>query len=158
MVIVVFFFFLMIRLPPRATRTDTLFPYTSLFRSCFSVAYAEQDQRREFDQVAAAQLAPWQGTDIVAAVGTRGCRERPQCRQAKRSRVYQVLRCPACVGGGSCRDFHGRCFPGMWRGTSTRLHFHQRRISRSAAHTSELQSLMRISYAVFCLQKIKHHK
>src|SRR3546814_7436067 len=68
---------------------------------------------------------------IVAAVGTRGCRERPQCRQAKRSRVYQVLRCPACVGGGSCRDFHGRYFPGMWRGTSTRLHFHQRRISKT---------------------------
>src|SRR3546814_11881338 len=76
-------------------------------------------------------MAPWQETDIVAAVGTRGCRERPQCRQAERSRVYQVLRCPACVGGGSCRDFHGRYFPGMWRGTSTRLHFHQRRISKT---------------------------
>src|SRR3546814_20256319 len=95
-------FFLLIRRPPRSTRPDTLFPYTTLFRS-----------------------------DIVAAVGTRGCRERPQCRQAKRSRLYQVLRCPACVGGGSRRDFHGRYFPGMWRGTSTRLHFHQRRISKT---------------------------
>src|SRR3546814_629740 len=72
---------------------------------CFSVAYAEQDQRREFDQVAAAQLAPWQGTDIVAAVGNRGCRERPQCRQAKRRSVYQVPRSSAggragCAGRG----------------------------------------------------------
>src|SRR3546814_1324918 len=80
----------MIRRPPRSTRTDTLFPYTTLFRS---------HQFREIVLV-----------------------HRP-CR----------------LGGG--RD--GR---GAGRGAGNRRH-------RSEEHTSELQSLMRISYAVFCLKK-----
>src|SRR3546814_15011359 len=92
------FFFLMIRRPPRSTRTDTLFPYTTLFRS-----------------------------------GSWRCRVRD--RRSTRSR--------ACVGGGS-PVAHGHCLRaslGDWH--------------RSEEHTSELQSLMRISYAVFCLKKKK---
>src|SRR3546814_12693842 len=81
------FFFLMIRRPPRSTRTDTLFPYTTLFRSAG----------------AAARSAP-AGT----AVAVR--------RAAVRTATVAV---------------------------------------RSEEHTSELQSLMRISYAVFCLKKKK---
>src|SRR3546814_10522750 len=76
------FFFLMIRRPPRSTRTDTLFPYTTLFRSLFRGAVLDRLQR-------------------LPGPGLR----RPE--------------------------------PG----------------DRSEEHTSELQSLMRISYAVFCLKK-----
>src|SRR3546814_2777233 len=75
----------MIRLPPRSTRTDTLFPYTTLFRSIFA-------------------LLRWSGACL-------GARLAAHCGMGLRSQV------------------------------------------RSEEHTSELQSLMRISYAVFCLQK-----
>src|SRR3546814_6749397 len=88
-----FFFFLMIRRPPRSTRTDTLFPYTTLFRST-----------------------------SAAATSTWSCRRAPRCRTPPR-----------------LPSAHARCCP-----TSR---------SRSEEHTSELQSLMRISYAVFCLKK-----
>src|SRR3546814_4798080 len=94
-----FFFFLMIRRPPRSTRTDTLFPYTTLFRSVCAVSPATRvlvltvhDDvaylRRAFDAGAAGYLVK----------------------------------------------------------------------ERSEEHTSELQSLMRISYAVFCLKKKTKHK
>src|SRR3546814_14815680 len=91
-----FFFFLMIRRPPRSTRTDTLFPYTTLFRS--------QGIPGEF-RIAAGFLGIEGDADQRAAGHGRG--------------------------GG-------------------RLH------SRSEEHTSELQSLMRNSYADFCLKKKKH--
>src|SRR3546814_14836490 len=78
------FFFLMIRRPPRSTRTDTLFPYTTLFRS---------------------NLSP--------STPSNACKPSPAPCSAH------------------------------WRH------------SRSEEHTSELQSLMRISYAVFCLKKKK---
>src|SRR3546814_16088483 len=77
-----FFFFLMIRRPPRSTRTDTLFPYTTLFRSVSQ------------------HIVVLDGLDQLCA----------------------------CVGLSA---------------------------TRSEEHTSELQSLMRISYAVFCLKKKK---
>src|SRR3546814_19741118 len=89
------FFFLMIRRPPRSTRTDTLFPYTTLFRS-------------EIDCV-------------------------------ERSLRLQVLdQQPDDALVGILRDRAGRAGR-----------------SRSEEHTSELQSLMCISYAVFCLKKKK---
>src|SRR3546814_11950506 len=84
-----FFFFLMIRRPPRSTRTDTLFPYTTLFRSSTS----------------------------------------------------------SCASSGSSKQSP---IDGISTTTYRRLH------SRSEEHTSELQSLMRISYAVFCLKKKKN--
>src|SRR3546814_2183958 len=81
------FFFLMIRRPPRSTRTDTLFPYTTLFRS-----------------------------------STRS----------------GVLRFVDALVEGALLARAGRL------------------VARSEEHTSELQSLMRISYAVFCLKKKKY--
>src|SRR3546814_16863730 len=87
---VLFVFFLMIRRPPRSTRTDTLFPYTTLFRS----------------------LPP-------------------------RSHILFVWMSAAPLSG---------------RGLFRRSELGRRRW-RSEEHTSELQSLMRISYAVFCLKK-----
>src|SRR3546814_9374586 len=102
----------MIRRPPRSTRTDTLFPYTTLFRSL----------RR-----------PQQRTGVVGDV--RG-------RLGQRAVEVQArLTGQQPVG---------------------RLHIGQRRhalvVQRSEEHTSELQSLMRISYAVFCLKKKNKNK
>src|SRR3546814_4850911 len=85
------FFFVMIRRPPRSTRTDTLFPYTTLFRSL----------------------------------------GRPQGVQSPADQGY--LRDRLRLRGATCRR-------------------------RSEEHTSELQSLMRISYAVFCLKKKKNKR
>src|SRR3546814_5418903 len=87
------FFFLMIRRPPRSTRTDTLFPYTTLFRSA--------SDRMPSD------------IHISRAIGIR-----------------------KFIQGGSIMVTLGY---------------------RSEEHTSELQSLMRISYAVFCLKKKNKH-
>src|SRR3546814_1612567 len=88
----------MIRRPPRSTRTDTLFPYTTLFRSL-------RDLHRSANMV--------------------GGRRRSSGARADRH--------PPSLNAG---QFH-RPFPD----------------GRSEEHTSELQSLMRISYAVFCLKK-----
>src|SRR3546814_3446840 len=87
----------MIRRPPRSTRTDTLFPYTTLFRSSV-VAFG---QKRA--------LVVWQRTVLPDGSSLR------------------IDNAPATDPSG-----------------------------RSEEHTSELQSLMRISYAVFCLKKKKH--
>src|SRR3546814_1566058 len=95
----------MILRPPRSTRTDTLFPYTTLFRSrsasapyaCFKLASFESDTS--------------QSTRTINGEST-GLRE----RRREFFRIYEIN-------------------------------------ERSEEHTSELQSLMRISYAVFCLKK-----
>src|SRR3546814_20557833 len=95
--VVCLFFFLMIRRPPRSTRTDTLFPYTTLFRSG------------------------------------------PQ-REAEGGRRLAL----ALAG----MDHEQTLLDGLGR-----QHAVARLFARSEEHTSELQSLMRISYAVFCLKK-----
>src|SRR3546814_7618629 len=87
----------MIRRPPRSTRTDTLFPYTTLFRSSQRLL---------------------RGCFVGRCVGAS--------RKGDRNLPFV-----ACIGKRSCR---------------------------SEEHTSELQSLMRISYAVFCLKKKKQYK
>src|SRR3546814_1938576 len=111
----------MIRRPPRSTRTDTLFPYTTLFRS--------RHARRH-------HLA----------------RSRSNCRRpAPSSRVAQASRKPQQQPTRRERpDGHLRLHLDMAR----TWHREPAQI-RSEEHTSELQSLMRISYAVFCLKKKK---
>src|SRR3546814_7531761 len=94
---------------PRSTRTDTLFPYTTLFRS----------QRRD------AQARASASTDV----------DRGRRFEQDRSAAAQT-----------------RAEPGDLQHRGTR---HRRQPGRSEEHTSELQSLMRISYAVFCLKKKK---
>src|SRR3546814_7337471 len=105
----------MIRRPPRSTRTDTLFPYTTLFRS-------------HRDAVRSVLAARERGRRTGAKVETRG------------SCIHQV-RTPLSLADEELVIVQ----------LPTQLH---RRI-RSEEHTSELQSLMRISYAVFCLKKKK---
>src|SRR3546814_5278435 len=110
----------MIRRPPRSTRTDTLFPYTTLFRS-IKVVWVNSwfDPGKEAD---AANALIDQGVDVVFQHT-----DSPAPNQAAERRgVYAV---------GYASDM---------------AHFGPK---RSEEHTSELQSLMRISYAVFCLKK-----
>src|SRR3546814_6591596 len=101
----------MIRRPPRSTRTDTLFPYTTLFRS-------KPDARRLGARLGS--LVRRHGSDPVHLFPA-GRRLR---LQARGGRAHLRPRTPRHVHPG-----------------------------RSEEHTSELQSLMRISYAVFCLKK-----
>src|SRR3546814_3428514 len=108
----------MIRRPPRSTRTDTLFPYTTLFRS-------------GSDGPGVDQSCP---TRIVR----RSAKRRSVRRGACTSRAHTELRPLVVSSGVSCRLSVATSRPG-----------------RSEEHTSELQSLMRISYAVFCLKKKK---
>src|SRR3546814_20463174 len=101
----IFFFFLMIRRPPRSTRTDTLFPYTTLFRSV---------PRNRLGTVNVPDSEPYSSSEPSA--------------------------------------------DGFWRvetRISSLVSLSSSDSQRSEEHTSELQSLMRISYAVFCLKKKK---
>src|SRR3546814_5904441 len=104
----------MIRRPPRSTRPDTLFPYTTLFRSGIPAALRKRPAARPRRLL----LSRRQGRDVVRRTA-----------QPDRRRFLWASR-PQRLYGGRCAD-------------------------RSEEHTSELQSLMRISYAVFCLKKKK---
>src|SRR3546814_7119957 len=100
----------MIRRPPRSTLTDTLFPYTTLFRSWLSPVPAPMS---------------WTFASSTKAEHRHRC---PAVRQSASPvwiMIWGSLPCPS---------------------------------NRSEEHTSELQSLMRISYAVFCLKKKKKNK
>src|SRR3546814_5106990 len=89
----------MLRLPPRSTRTDTLCPYTTLFRSIGAVAM--------------------KGVQLEVEIGTQDFIAQEAGRASLLKRFFEAL------------------------------------VDRSEEHTSELQSLMRISYAVFCLKNKK---
>src|SRR3546814_2049429 len=145
-VLVVLVFFLMIRRPPRSTRTDTLFPYTTLFRSEKNPA---PERRRDRDARKGNRLCrgwrgksdrPWRVAHIAPDRLSPSGRpsDAPQLA-ALRSRLchvsrYQGRRANSCdwarrnpcarSAGGDCR---------------------QPALVRSEEHTSELQSLMRIS-------------
>src|SRR3546814_1663185 len=110
----------MMRRPPRSTRTDTLFPYTTLFRS--------------------ASPKPDIGNDMENALGERGYGGR--ALQALKHCMRALTRCGTSVRQASAVLRQG---PVAFR----------KHLGRSEEHTSELQSLMRISYAVFCLTKKK---
>src|SRR3546814_9109346 len=97
----------MIRRPPRATRTDTLFPYTTLFRSI-------EEVREKF-----LFGRPFRTAVSLAILGNEN--------------LYDWVDCVFGILNSNC----------------------QLAVIRSEEHTSELQSLMRISYAVFCLKKKK---
>src|SRR3546814_8142383 len=118
----------MIRRPPRSTRTDTLFPYTTLFRS----------PQKEQPHAATGQHAT-AGRTLSPELGRTPDPVQPQHPR----RPDGVPGQPAAPRPARDANAHTR-----------------RGLSRSEEHTSELQSLMRISYAVFCLQKtikIKQH-
>src|SRR3546814_1021387 len=161
-----FLFFLMLRRPPRSTRTDTLFPYTTLFRSRYAVIQMDVRGRDADSFVQAAEAAIDQQMELPTGywIEWGGAFENQQRAMAKMAVIvpitiffifvllytafnsikYAALILAndtfATIGGPGAMVVHGQY--------------------RSEEHTSELQSLMRISYAVFCLKKkiihIKH--
>src|SRR3546814_4768145 len=106
------FFFLMRRRPPRSTRTDTLFPYTTLFRSA----------------VIGLAIAAAGGMALAQADVIKARQDGMKAQGAAMTAIKKVV------------DENGKGE------------------LRSEEHTSELQSLMRISYAVFCLKKKNTNK
>src|SRR3546814_7104469 len=135
----------MIRRPPMSTRTDTLFPYTTLFRSPrhrsaaqSSVPLAEQD--------ATSTQCRYGRPDVALEVCKRR-RLSPDPGRDKRRRAAH--RCDR-------NHFSGRRAGRRVLHRPTEPDGHGE--GRSEEHTSELQSLMRISYAVFCLKKKKKKK
>src|SRR3546814_6173182 len=102
----------MIRRTPRSTRTDTLFPYTTLFRSGVDPDQGSSSARKPATPVA------------IPECDRQRRRQRAPCQRARALRRHRRQ-------GAAARN-------------------------RSEEHTSELQSLMRISYAVFCLKKKKN--
>src|SRR3546814_2165608 len=111
----------MIRRPPRSTRTDTLFPYTTLFRSQAFVQYHAKRPNHH----------------PLSKRFNACCGNHTQARAAARTWAAGTDHLILCASRG-----------GSYNGAVSK--------GRSEEHTSELQSLMRISYAVFCLKKKKH--
>src|SRR3546814_1647766 len=113
----------MIRRPPRSTRTDTLFPYTTLFR-----ASVGNDLSRLLNVTD--KLAQQRGDAFIA------------------SELFVLAALDDKGGAGRALKAAGA--------DKARLETAIDNMRRSEEHTSELQSLMRISYAVFCLKKKTH--
>src|SRR3546814_17422535 len=111
----------MIRRPPRSTRTDTLFPYTTLFRSL-----------RPIDSTGTLMMAAANADFAIADAGVRLARSQ---------------RVPDLTLGAGARRLE------QTNDTAAIFSLSIPIPMRSEEHTSELQSLMRISYAVFCLKK-----
>src|SRR3546814_6943388 len=126
----------MIRRPPRSTRTDTLFPYTTLFRSIRHVP----------DFVIAGFLCRKPLLDCVLVGARKGCEHQFAC-----IRVAGVNRELITVCHGLDDFLHAREIQARMHA----LRVHIEADCRSEEHTSELQSLMRTSYAVFCLKNNK---
>src|SRR3546814_1968148 len=116
----------MIPRPPRSTRTDTLFPYTTLFRSAEANSRINNDILALYacsNSIFHSLFQPVIDIDNSMGIGRSGM---------------------GIVAAGGCMHQHDRAI---------RLRHHLN--ARSEEHTSELQSLLRTSYAVFCLQKQK---
>src|SRR3546814_1117379 len=128
----------MIRPPPRSTRTYTLFPYTTLFRS--SVIWIEGRQYTEYQT-----LLPIECKRLPTSTGTD--RDEREYLYSRFSTTGGVQRFKA----GHHAASHARAaMIGYVQGRDIP--------ARSEEHTSELQSLMRSSSAVFCLKKKKTNK
>src|SRR3546814_9718191 len=113
----------MIRRPPRSTRTDTLFPYTTLFRS---------RRCRDYSCVSTPLLSPNSGLATTV--------------------FYRLRMCNLELPSSSRNESNHRPNLASQREDKNVEQIHPDH-RRSEEHTSELQSLMRISYAVFCLKK-----
>src|SRR3546814_1677669 len=145
------------RRPPRSTRTYTLFPYTTLFRSQVATSLAAREQARvalaaNFPEIPLPAEPPETAVPALPPQGLAAMRDlviersheiRAADREAQRLAVVaRRIRADRIADPSfGVRLFSARS--GMEQGAG---------IVRSEEHTSELQSLMRISYAVFCLK------
>src|SRR3546814_2721589 len=141
----------MIRRPPRSTRTDTLFPYTTLFRS--HDAFALESHRRaavatdagyftaEIAPVDIARLAE-PGSEITVATLAQDETIRRESTPEKLASLKSVFREDGRVSAGNASQ--------ICDGAAAVLLMSADK-ARSEEQTSELQSLMRLSYVVFCL-------
>src|SRR3546814_7563767 len=136
------FFFLMIRRPPRSTRTDTLFPYTTLFRSVHLGLVAGVVGQRE----AAEALAGGGGGQIQARV-IRQILPAPEGED----RAAQLVEGHLALDAGVARPAQPPPVEPPGPRQIAHAENHQAKPLRSEEHTSELQSLTRHSYAGFCL-------
>src|SRR3546814_8597025 len=119
----------MIRRPSRSTRSDTLFPYTTLFRSrAGRRASCRSGRRRGWCRASLASRRSGRAEGGVAAL----------------LQLERQLLAPARLDAAAGQHVH-----------MVRHDVFEKALVRSEEHTSELQSLMRISYAVFCLKKKK---
>src|SRR3546814_5392105 len=135
----------MIRRPPISTRTDTLFPYTTLFRSrtCHKLQHSGAVARP-----GAARLRRAKRRNASGRCGDRRWQAHRGTQQAIRPRNGAA---GAAARHRAWLSPRRRCLCGDAGGKRNPAR-------RSEEHTSELQSLMRISYAVFCLKKKKKNK
>src|SRR3546814_4118876 len=134
MLLCVVFFYLMIRRPPRSTLTDTLLPHTTLVRS---VARLRQRLGQGRGRRAEEEGRRQEGREEESREEGRSAqgREEGPGEEGRRKEDGEEGRAPQDRQEGTGKEGH----------------------ERSEEHTSELQSLMRISYAVFCMKKKKPH-
>src|SRR3546814_7486843 len=131
----------MIRRPPRSTRTDTLVPYTTLFRSKNHALIRQACGQRDFEAICAA-IAAWADHEdpwLKRAATTFKAGSPGSARLS-----YSLLQRVQLLS--LAEVFRQEYIVSLQCGVH----------GRSEEHTSELQSLMRISYAVFCLNNIKY--
>src|SRR3546814_3883404 len=125
----------MIRPPPSSTRTDTLFPYTTLFRSARDFVVREFVERGMIADL-----------NVHWDIGADGL-AKPHAHVMLTMREIRVGEDGTAEFGAKVRDWNRTELLSHWR-EAWAEHVNE----RSEEHTSELQSLMRISYAVFCLK------
>src|SRR3546814_2938957 len=127
----------MILRPPRSTRTDTLFPYTTLFRSGFLAAYHGEHGPAQRKLTHARALIGVEHGEESGQLPNRNSGAAFYRSGFRQENVSARIRFAISLCNGKAKDFAA-------------MGSH-----RSEEHTSELQSLMRISYAVFCLKQTK---
>src|SRR3546814_2346412 len=133
----------MIRRPPRSTRTDTLFPYTTLFRSL------EGFRAHNFEVLLLTdRIDEW----VVNHLTEFGGKKLESVARASKDLDAKIETPEKARLEGEFKDVVERLQ------TVLGARVEAVRLSRSEEHTSELQSLMRISYAVFCLKKKKNRQ
>src|SRR3546814_1003666 len=142
----------MIRRPPRSTRTDTLFPYTTLFRSTIANRGKVPRAAALAAQAAADALIlvvgtdPWEDTLLPGKLFEYAGAGRPIVALANKASDSGRLIARHGLGLAATDESEIAAFLARLAAEG---------MKRSEEHTSELQSLMRSSYAVFCLKKKK---
>src|SRR3546814_3014714 len=144
----------MVRRPPRSNRTDTLFPYTPLFRSVrargalLDRLLADHGRLEALDDAGSDSF--WESMRTVAPLGGDDPLWRVNVPPSRGSAVVAALR-PS--GARWMFDWAGGLVWVAFDGDPALVRTAAADAGRSEEHTSELKSLMRISYAVFCMEK-----